>query len=343
MINPIYFPFTHMPKFVADCLRTCFQMVTAYALSDRQADKKREQWLDAAGLEIRVPVQMDETVLDTIFADYRSWADLHKGELLAYLKTQRDRIPFFQEQSLSQIVRDIKAGGTSSPSDVGPDTEYAEHLLQTGLFLHAAEMYDMHIEETTDNLHRFERMEQDFVADLREKGDLLYRNISGNRTIAWEDTGYYMTTDRIRSWARLMLHDPISPALYITSSAAVVSHLQDRSEDMRVVLESTCIPVTHPTTAREGDLADWQDRLGDCLKNLMEGSWDPQSAPMDIPGPLTLPEDGGPAFNFALYRIPGQAPRDYFGDLSGFLPREDRDSLVSQDDTCTLIGLVTPI
>ena len=75
----------------------------------------------------------------------------------------------------------------------------------------------------------------------------------------------------------------------------------------------------------------------------MKVSGCPQPSSMDVPGPLAIPEDGGQAFNFALYVIPGQAPRDYFGNLSGFLPRESRDNLVDQGDTCTLIGLVSPI
>lgn len=343
MIKPIYFPFTHISKPVAGCLQICFQEVVAYALSDRQANEKRKQWPDAGGSDIRVPVQMDETILDTIFSEYRSWADLHKDGLLAYLKTQRDRIPFFEDQSFSQIVKDIKTGGTASPPGGAPDTEYVEYLLQTGLFLHAAEMYDMHVEEANDNLHQFEKMEQDFITDLREKDDLLYREISDGGMAEWEDTGHYMTADRIRSWARLMVEDPISHTVYITSSSAVIDHLLERTADMRLVLESACVPESHPSSVEEEDLTDWRNRLSATLKSLMEDPEGSHPPPVDGPGSIPLPANSRQAFTFALYIIPGRAPYDYFSALSGLPHRKDRGRREDLGSAHTLIGLVDPI
>ena len=58
------------------------------------------QQLEKSGiLDIRIPVKYDGDKLDAIVKQYRSWANLHQGSEIAFLKSRTDKIPFFDENS----------------------------------------------------------------------------------------------------------------------------------------------------------------------------------------------------------------------------------------------------
>ena len=158
-MKPIYFPFTYISKPAAQALAACFAQTAVYQLSTSKVPDEMRESVDNGILEIRIPVHDNGEKLDAIVKEYRTWADVHRGSEIGFLKSMADKIPFFDESSSSQIRALIKKTGEKAPS---PE-KTAAPLVHARLFLHMAQELDLQNDRLTRDFVAVEAMEEDFM------------------------------------------------------------------------------------------------------------------------------------------------------------------------------------
>lgn len=338
-IVPIYFPFTTISPSVGAILYTCFNRSAVYALSEGETDSLLRQGAEDGWLDIRTPVGVDPVVLRSILDRYPSWSDQHRKEGRAYLKTPAN--PSLAEgQAIAEIIGAIK--GNQSPPSQAEDRapQDVDRRMHAGLFLHAAEIFDTQKSGMSDNLRNINRMEADLISDLREDDDSVYGEMLRHGMVTDDDTGHYMATERILSWARLMADDPALSGLLVTSSPAVLAALLEETTDAERVLELGPLESLRPSDKRSASMIEWQSGLNACLGSLLKGL-DP--AAIDTPGLLPGQDSGNPLFSLAVYMIPGQSPRTFIEKLAGVHTDRATETAGPKEPENTLIGLLAPV
>ncbi|MGB5750807.1 MAG: hypothetical protein WBM69_27805, partial [Desulfobacterales bacterium] len=253
-------------------------------------------------LDIRIPVKYDGDKLDAIVKQYRSWANLHQGSEIAFLKYRTDKVPFFDEDSTRQITADIKSKeGRQNRSQEKPDP-----LLNAALFLHLAQEYDMQNLTLTQDLKNIEAMEQDFMTDLKGENQDLDEEIALEKTLEAHDQGYYMTKERIHAWSRLMQQDQEGSGLFVTTSRSVFESLIDSTPEAELVDVLDAIPVVDNEVEA---LETWRDELMKHLEMLATVVWIAKTDPI-----ITAPEIPGceTTVSLTLYIVPGKTPHEFF-------------------------------
>ncbi len=328
-MKPIYFPFTFISKPIVEALSACFKQTVVYQISSQKVPEKMQEWCKSGTLDIRIPVEGDEKKLDKILKDYRAWINLHQGSEIAFLKTQADKIPIFDETSASQIRDDIKKISRENQSQEKPDD-----LFNARLFLHIAQEFDLQNDELKQDLLLFETMEQDLMKNLKGENEDLHMQTADNRTVEADDPGHYMTKERIKAWAHLMQHDQQVSGLFVTSSRAMLEHLIDITPEVEKLICFDAIPVFEN---RVEEMERWQVGLMESLDMLATNP-----RPSSTDGIFHAPAADGCDRKVALtlYIVPCETPHDFFarcveGDL--FCAKDENKEAGLKN---TLIGLL---
>lgn len=289
------------------------------------------QQLEKSGiLDIRIPVKYDGDKLDAIVKQYRSWANLHQGSEIAFLKSRTDKIPFFDENSTTQITAEIKSKeGRQNRSQEKPDP-----LLNAGLFLHLAQEYDMQDLTLTEDLQAVEAMEQDFMKDLKGESQDLDEEAAPEKRLEVHDPGYYMTKERIHAWTRIMQQDQQDSGLFVTTSRSVFETLIDSTPEAELVDVLDAIPVVDNEVEA---LETWRDELMKHLEMLATVVWIAKTDPI-----ITAPEIPGceTTVSLTLYIVPGKTPHEFFNryvehDVFNYKEKYQKVKLKN-----TLLGLI---
>lgn len=292
-----------------------------------------QQWEKSGILDIRIPVKYDGDKLDAIVKQYRSWANLHQGSEIAFLKSRTDKIPFFDENSTRQITADIKnKGGRQNRSQEKPDP-----LLNAGLFLHLAQEYDMQNLTLTEDLQSIEAMEQDFMKDLKGDNHALDEEIAPEKTLEVHDPGHYMTKERVHAWTRIMQRDQEGSGFFVTTSRSVFETLIDSAPEAELVGVLDAIPVVDNEVEV---LETWRDELMKHLEMLATVVWIAKTDPI-----ITAPEIPGceTTVSLTLYIVPGKTPHEFFNryvehDIFNYKEKYQKVKLKN-----TLLGLIEEI
>ncbi|MBU0986424.1 MAG: hypothetical protein KKH68_04140 [Proteobacteria bacterium] len=328
-MKPIYFPFTYVCGPVVEALSACFKQTVVYQPSRYNVPPEMQEYFETGRLDIRIPVAGDEDNIAATLKDYRNWVNLHQKGAIDFLKFMRDKIPFFDETSVSQIQADIKK--KSSPDRL---QKASEALFHARLFLHAAQEFDRQNNELNRDLQKFDEMELDFIKDLKGEDTALDLETAGSKRFTVNDPGLYMAAERLTAWTHVMQHDHQTSGLYITTSRSVFDELIDRVPEAEAVIGFDAIPVYGETIA---PIARWQDGFIKYLKRLSLDTW-PASGE-DIMGPPAA-KGVGNVVSIKLYIVAGKTPHDLF---AGWV---ENDSFRTGIDTNgvnyknTLIGLI---
>jgi hypothetical protein len=328
-MKPIYFPFTYISKPAGEALAACFAHTAVYQLSSPKVPDEMRKSADHGLFEIRIPVNDDEEKLDAILKEYRTWADVHRGSELGFLKSMADKIPFFDETSSSQIRAEIKKTWGKDPSREKPDP-----LFHARLFLHAAQELDLQDHRLTRDLMAVEAMEEDFMKELKGENEEDPARAARIKALEADDPGHYMTEERIESWALLMQQDPRVSGLFITNSRAVLDLLLDRMPEMEEVTRFDAVPAGVPDAEA---LAAWQDELIKHLENLATGPWPGKIETMA--DPPEVPESES-TVALTLFIAPGKTPHEFFAQCLGTDALQAESTTDSPRFKNTLIGLV---
>ena len=302
-MNPIYFPFTYIPKSVGKALSACFRQTAVYQISGTKIPDEMQELSRDGILDIRIPVEVNGEFLDKILKDYRSWINTHQGTETAFLTAMAKKIPFFDENASSQIRADLKKSGKQISPQEKPDP-----LFNTKLFLQIAQEFDLQKKGLGRNMMDIEAMEDDFMKNLKWEDDDDHARAVARKVLENDDPGHYMTTERINAWASLMLQDPQASGLFITTSRAVLEHLIDIVPEMEEVIRFDAIPMG----VDEGEMpSNWQDDLMETLEKLATENWpvpiDDMANPPEIPGKEK-------SVSLTLYIVPNKTPYECFAD-----------------------------
>jgi hypothetical protein len=231
-----YMPFSYIEDRFLDKLTTALGTVTIYCpnpgmVSDHMLVAVQEKKLD---LRSGHGVRADH--LDQAIREFQAWADLHGGDIadLAGLsKSMQGGLPLVDETNPTFIGDQIRHFGRQNPREV------ADPAFQAALFLSMAQQYDQQQAAVSRDLGDVATMEQVMLARLTGDTEGLNQGIGAAPAVGDSgdpsDTGAFMPDRRVQSWAELACrgNGPRSHVLYVTSSPAVLDHLQNRFEQIQ--------------------------------------------------------------------------------------------------------------
>lgn len=302
-MKPLYFPFTYIPKSVGKTLSACFRQTAVYQISGTKIPEDMQELSRDGILDIRIPLEVNGEFLDKILKDYRAWVNIHQGTETAFLAAMANKIPFFDESASSQIRSDLKKIGKQIPPEEKPDP-----LFNAKLFLHMAQEFDLQKKELDQDLMDIDTMEDDFMKNLKWEGDDDHARAVARRQWNKDDPGHFMTTERIKAWASIMLQDLQAPGLFITTSRAVLEHLIDIVSEMEEVICLDAIPMG---ADEDEAFSNWQAGLMESLEMMATENW---PIPMDdMANPPEVPERKTNV-KLTIYMVPNKTPYECFAD-----------------------------
>lgn len=329
MMKPIYFPFTFISNQIVEALSACFKQTVLYQISKKHMPEKMLDSNNSDFVDIRIPVEGNEKILDLILKDFRVWADHHQGSEISVLKSQTKNIPFFEESSSSQIMAEIKKKG-----DEHHTSEKTDDTMSARLFLLLAQEYDQQNHTLEEEFLSFETMEKDLMSNLKGENNDLHIEAPGHRTLEKVEPGHFMTKERIENWAHLMQYDQQASALLVTSSPSVFEYLLEKTPESEELIRLDSIPILD---RKVEEIAKWQDELIETLEIVATND-----------GSSILPDTfkAPPAFEserkiaLTCHITPDETPLEFFSRCV------DKDELFSQEThqgtkfKHTIIGLL---
>jgi hypothetical protein len=300
-MKPIYFPFTYISEPVLEALSAFFKQIVVYQPSSLNIPESMQKQADSDLLEIRIPVKGDENKIDDIVKDYKSWANIHQGSKMAFFKTKPDMIPFFGESSTSQIKADIKKKEPKQQNEKKQD-----FLLNTRIFLHIAQEFDLQNCEINKDLLLLEKKTLNLIDNLKGEDELSFKGKDREKALKIDYQSEYMTPDRIIAWTHLLQYDRDMSNLFITNSRSTIEHLVEKTPEAKIVLSIDSIPLTN---SRDKKTEKWQESLIKQLELLLENSL-PASEDIKIKSPFD--KDDGKKVSLTLYLVPGESPYKFF-------------------------------
>lgn len=328
-MKPIYFPFTYIPESVGKVLAALFGQTAVYQISAMKVPDDMRKLVNEGILDIRIPLEINDELLDNLYKDYRIWISSHQGTEIAFLKTMAHKIPFFDDNASSRIREEIKKTTLQIPPREKPHPQF-----DAGLFLHMAQEYDRQHETLSQDLTAIDVMEEDIMKDLKGEEDNDQVRTGVHPVIERREPGLYMTTERIEAWASFMLNDPRDYGLFITTSRAVVEHIIDIVSDAQEIMRFDAIPLG---TAEDDAWVNWRNEF---MKSLEMLAIHPRKAEMDDMAPPPEVLESETKVSLTLYMVSAKTPHESFGGCAGTGVSQRDMTITSTRFKNTLIGLV---
>ncbi len=305
-MKPIYFPLTYISEPAVEALASCFEQTAVYQPCSRNIPETLQKWAEKRVLEIRVPADEDNDRLERVIKEYKAWAELHKGSELAFFKSRKDAVPFFDETSPSQIRSELKS---ELKKDMQAEKEKTDLLFNVRLFLCIAQESDIRNLEVNQHITSFEAKERNMLNALKggDEFDIAeFETPESENSLQRDDPGTYMTAERTEAWFHLMQHDPEKSALFVTDSRAVFDYLTEKIQAAETVLCLERIPFCKDRSDEK--FQSWQDNLKKYLDMLAgNGSTDTAVVP---------PAQGNRNFSLTISCVPEKTPSEVFGQCA---------------------------
>lgn len=332
MVQPIYFPYTYVPQWVAETLAAYFKRFTVYQPSGRKLPPEMQPWIEANVMEVRVPVQTEDDALAKMAKEFRAFAGLHdhsKNLKTAVLGGQQGAIPCFGESAVSRIVSDVKKSSRSASDRADFDPVFSAQV-----FLDFAQEFDRQTAELNRDLGVNKRHSHDFLKEISGEKENGLPATPLRAEIKVEDPAEYMTLDRFQAWFRLFMIDPVDSGLFVTSSPALFNHVIETLAASQKVMQAEGLPVIG---AKDDAAISWRDSFLLQMKQLIENTEGAAGHPFSE---LPLPPDQRSNVRLTIHRVSGQGPSDIFSrifeDQNSDTPKPNQSAEAGN----TLIGLI---
>ena len=331
MIKPIYFPFTYVPRWVAETLTTYFKHFRIYQPSARKIPDEMQSWVDANVMDVRVPVQTADEAFGKVVKDFQSFARLHddgKSLKTAALLLQGGT-PFFGESAASKIVADVKKDSRSGSVEADFDPLFCARI-----FLDFAQQFDRQSDELNRGLGVNDRRSHDLLEKITGEKDRGVPATPLTAEIKVNDPGEYMARGRLQAWIRLFLEDTVNSGFFVTSSQSVFDHLTENLAAVEKIIHCEGLPAK---AVLDDAVSTWRDPLLKQMKQLVETEWSTADGALAGVPPLNRSHS---TVTLTLYLVPGQNPADLFAP---FLADEHVNPINSNRRAGlknTLIGLI---
>jgi len=319
-MEPIYFPFTYISKPVAEALYACFGKTIVYQPSSKNIPEEIHKLAERGMLDIRIsenPEKKDEEKLSAILKDYNAWANLHQGSRgiqLDFFKAGRNKIPFFDDTSTSQIKADIEDITGENPSIKEPDP-----VFNARLFLSIAQNFDMQNDKIIRDMASFETARMDLIKSLKGEDEISpvvpgYGDEFKTGNLADYD---HMIQERIAAWVLLMCCNPRHcrdemSGLFVTSSRQAIDYLLEKTPETENVFSIDAMPMVKNEVEKT---AKWSKGLMEHLQMVAESY-----RPLECENFTIVPDylKYETKVSLSLYLVPGASPLEYFSRFIGF-------------------------
>ena len=332
-MQPLFFPFTSVDPCLMDAASGFFEKMTVYQVSPAAIPARMKAWQDNQQLDIRLPLKHHAKAVASLLREYRAWAQQHQGGDLSFFKTQGGHIPFFDDSSVAQIRKEIKAGGEETSATRVKNTPD----LYPGVFLQMAQDLDEQSREIVGDLEFQAAQERELMKNL--KGDAVDEMSSGlGDGMPFGDEEAYMIPERMTAWARIALADDLAPSMLITSQPAVIDDLAERilegAKEM-LFLRTLTSPAGNP-----GRVSQCREALSAFLGDMCTQAWDGGKEQLHFDRDWKLTATSA---RLSLYVIPGMTPRALF---EGVVGSDDPDAPAGKaggsDARNTVVGVLVP-
>jgi hypothetical protein len=324
---PLYFPYTYISRQTAAILHACFGTVSVYQPSEVEVPDAMRQLAAEGFIELRVPVKDSDHRLARILKDYRNWAVFQrpgKGIDAQYLKTLKNRLPFFDDTAPEQIRSMIKGQMANRPP-AAADADTTEKRFKAQIFLQLAQEFDLQNDLVSEELVRCTQMEHELIKGLHGEEAATDPTLPAKEVFSNSETADYMMAQRLEAWATLMLADPRQSAtdaagFFITCNQTVLELIEARMPQTREV-------VALETTAFAGKASDQihdsQKQLGEQLAvlltaDLSAGVGTAAEKLANLPWPTSAHSDPADRdrVKAQIYVVPDKTPLTLFTSLA---------------------------
>ncbi len=328
-MKPLYFPYTYVMEPAINAFRCFFSGLTVLQSSVKHLPEPMAQWAARGFLDVKMPDPDTSRILDKILAETESWARSHGDGAAAFLKAYKDRVPFFEASSVSQITQDIRAGGQPG----SPDTTQQEDLLKARIFLQMAQEFDAHNQWLFHQLQQQDILERNLYRELRGDEPPIDRATGTFQPWENEDSFQYMILDRLKAWSRVMLSHGSVQGLLVTTAASVLTLIQEHVLDIEEMILVATVPAAKmdATTAKDEQqgLMDYCEKLMHMPVSLLRDSGLLDTYPAGTMDPLSM----------KLYLLPDIAPQSVLARFVEGNHSNNRDAAVEVN---TLIACIEP-
>ncbi len=335
MIEPIYFPFTYVPQWVAEILAAGFQYFYVYQPSGKDLPAEMQTWVEKNAMKVCVPVPAEDKDFTDIVRAFHQFARLHadvKDLKSAAFWYQQGAIPFFDETSASQIVADLKKGQKPNTGLKRP-----EALLRARIFLEFAQEFDRQNDELQHELEDTDRRSAELLKNLSGQKDNEAALSRLTPEIKFDDPGDYMPQDRLQAWIRLFIEKPIDSGFLVTSSRTIFNSLLENLVPSEKLFELKGLPTL---ASNDDERMAWRKTFYHQIKNAIESEG--ALAENAFARRPPLPEHAA-HFKLTLCRLPGCTPTLLFTRLLQ-LPNSAKNKWYQTPEiNNALIGLVERI
>ena len=332
MIQPIYFPFTYVPQWVAEIFAAGFQHFHVYQPSGKALPAEMQMWVEKKALDVCVPVPAEDKDFSEIVRAFQQFAQQHadvRGLKSSAFWNRQGAIPFFDDTSASQIIADLRKG---REPDTGPAQPGA--LLRARVFLEFAQEFDRQNAELHQELDDTNLRSEALLKNLNGQGDIEPALTRLTAALKPDDPGDVMPQDRLLAWTRLFLKKPIDSGFLVTSSPTILNTLVEDLVPIDRLFELNGLPTL---ASNDETLTAWRKTVCDQIKNGIETEG---SLAEDTLATRPLLPERAAQLKLTLYRLPGCSPTQLF---ERFLKPPDgnkNDFNLASDIKNTLIGLI---
>jgi hypothetical protein len=328
-MKPIYFPFTYIFDLSAETISAIFGQTVVYLPSSKNLPEMMQESAKRGVINIRIPVKKDESKLNAILKDHKSWLNLHLGDkrgMTAFFKTHADKIPFFDDTITAQIRADIKKKTQQKQPETMPDP-----LFNARIFLHIAQEFDAQNWEINQKLFMVDKMQQKLIENIKGEIDSSYIKNTENNLPGPCDPGVYMTANRIKAWTLLVQHDQQESGLFITNSSSAFDYLIDKSSQAEIIVDFDSISLQKNSA---GKADKWSNNFMKQIEIIAKNPW-PVSTDKIVKPCFAKNSDIKVSLTLAI--VPGKTPHEFFAGCCGYNYSESKEKSQFQN---TLLGLV---
>ncbi len=265
MIQPIYFPFTYVPQWVAEIFAAGFQHFYVYQPSGKDLPAEMQFWVEQNTITVCVPAPAEDKNFTEIVRAFQQFAQQHadiRDLKSAAFWNQQGAIPFFDDTSASQIIADLKKDRKPNSGQA-----YPEALLRARVFLEFAQEFDRQNAELQQELEDTDRRSEALLKNLNGQNDNEPAFARLTAEIKSDDPGDYMPLDRLLAWTRLFLKEPIDSGFLVTSSPTIFNFLVEDLVSDEKIFEFNGMPAL---ASDDDALMDWREAFCQQIKNGVE-------------------------------------------------------------------------
>ncbi len=231
-----YMPFSYFAEARLRRAVRYFGKLIVYQPGDFLLTESLRRRRAAGEVDARMPSGIDPVRLRNVLQAFKGWAgrvQSRPGDLSSFFRSMAGRFPMMDDGNPSQIGTRIRQYGQP------PEEPDSDPFFQAVLFMAMAHEFDAQQDALGRELGSVRTLEKRMFDQLAgrhetsEEIDEAVEALSVERSSPpEEDSGLYMTDQRIQAWAALAAADPEPPGVYVTHSRAVWESLVEMLPEM---------------------------------------------------------------------------------------------------------------